>query len=249
MEYVAWANQFNANSPPAGTTVYRTDNELASPVFYTQSAGQVSYSNSIQHWERPVITDYDRQEITGYSRDEVAFYTRNVQLRTTENTAGQVEKYIGETRITNNPDGSVIRAHVGWERDSQVFINNWTTYDDRVEFGSSFQITDTENGALIESDIDLGTFTDNSVTRIFQHLLWRTWPVQTMVILCDWMVMPGNEAIKDRDDAATVGVDQDADGDARDYSDGATPNVPVGLVSGRYCSRPIFWECHGIIYW
>ena len=232
LEYVAWANQFNANSPPAGTTVYRTDNELASPVFYTQSAGQVSYSNSIQHWERPVITDYDRQEITGYSRDEVAFYTRNVQLRTTENTAGQVEKYINETRITNNPDGSLIRAHVGWERDSEVFLNHWTTYDDRVEFGSSFQITDTQNGALIESDIDLGTFTDNSVIRTIPtpSLDDMASPDYGDFVRLDGL--PGNEAIKDRDDAATVPVLQNADGDIRDYSDGATPNVPVGLVSG-----------------
>ena len=113
LEFVAWANQFDPDSPPAGTTVYRSDNELEAPMFFTRSAGTVSYSNSISHYERPVITDYDRQEILGYERDEVAFYTRNVQLRTKENTAGQVEKYIGETRITNNPDGSVIRAHVG----------------------------------------------------------------------------------------------------------------------------------------
>ena len=73
MEYVAWANQFNANSPPAGTTVYRTDNELASPVFYTQSAGQVSYSNSIQHWERPVITDYDRRKLLDIAAMKLRF--------------------------------------------------------------------------------------------------------------------------------------------------------------------------------
>ena len=46
---------------------------------------------------------------------------------------------------------------------NQGFINNWTTYDGRVEFGSTFSITDTENGTLIDSDADLGTYADNSV--------------------------------------------------------------------------------------
>ena len=49
---------------------------------------------------------------------------------------------------------------------------------------------------------------------------------------------PGNETIQNRDDAATVGVDQDADGDARDYSDGSTPDVPVGLVDDDTVTDP-----------
>ena len=233
LEFVAWANQFDPDSPPAGTTVYRSDNELEAPMFFTRSAGTVSYSNSISHYERPVITDYDRQEILGYERDEIAFYTRNVQLRTKENTAGQVEKYIGETRITNNPDGSVIRAHVGWDRDDQVFINNWTTYDDRVEFGSSFQITDTANGTLINSDLALGTFTDNSIVRNIPTPKIEDMAEPDYGAFVQMSGAPGNAAIQNRDDAATVPVVQNGAGeDIRDYSDPATPDVSVGLISG-----------------
>ena len=230
LEYVAWNNQFDANNPPAGTTVYRTDNELESPVFYTQSAGDVSYSLSTSHWERPVITDYDRREITGYSRDEVAFYTRELRIETKEASAGTAEEWVQEVRQTNYDDGTPIRAHVGWDRDSQVFINNWTTYDGRVEFGSTFTITDTENGALIESDADLGTYADNSVERAIPtpSLADMAQPDYGDFVRLDGL--PGNDAIKDKDDAATVGVLQDVDGDIRDYSDGSTPNVPVGLV-------------------
>ena len=36
---------------------------------------------------------------------------------------------------------------------SQNFIPHWTTYDGRVEFGSTFTITDTENGTLIDSNL------------------------------------------------------------------------------------------------
>ena len=232
LEYVAWANQFDANNPPAGTTVYRTDNELASPAFYTQSAGNVSYSLSTKHWERPVITDYDRQEITGYSRDEVAFYTRELRIETKEASAGTAEEWVEEVRQTTYDDGTPVRAHVGWDRDSQVFINNWTTYDGRVEFGSTFTITDTKNGSLIESDADLGTYVDNSVARAIPtpSLADMAQPDYGDFVRLDGL--PGNDAIKNKDDAATVGVDQDADGDKRDYSDGSTPDVPVGLVDG-----------------
>ena len=44
---------------------------------------------------------------------------------------------------------------------------------------------------------------------------------------------PGNAAIQNRDDAATVPVVQNGAGeDIRDYSDPGTPDVSVGLISG-----------------
>ena len=297
LEFIAWADQFDADNPPAGTTVYRTDDELASPAFFTRpevaapefftrtevgspefftsrqvaspefftrtevgspafftriddalaspefftrSAGTVSYSNSISHYERPVITDYDRQEITGYSREEIAFYTRNKQLRTAVNISGQVEKYTGETRVTNNPDGSVIRAHVGWERDRQVYINNWKTFDDRVEFGSTFQVSDTDGTYAWNGD---GTgFNPADIPTI-------TVPTPTLAQMAkpDYGSFtrlngsPGNPAIKNRDDAATVPVEQSGGEDVRDYSDTFsldTPDVPIGLVSDDTVTDP-----------
>ena len=210
------------------------------PEFFTRSAGTVSYSNSISHYERPVITDYDRQEITGYSREEVAFYTRNKQLRTAVNISGQVEKYIGETRVTNNPDGSEIRAHVGWERENQVYVNNWKMYDDRVEFGSTFQVFDTDGSYAWNGD---GTgFNPADVPSI-------TVPTPTLAQMAkpDYGSFtrlngsPGNPAIKNRDDAATVPVEQSGREDVRDYADTFsldTPDVPIGLVSDDTVTDP-----------
>ena len=297
LEFVAWADQFDPDNPPAGTTVYRNDDELAepafftsdevaspefftrtevgspefftssevaspefftrteaasvefftriddalaSPEFFTRSAGTVSYSNSISHYERPVITDYDRQEITGYSREEVAFYTRNQQLRTAVNISGQVEKYIGETRVTNNPDGSEIRAHVGWERDNQVYVNNWKMYDDRVEFGSTFQVFDTDGSYAWNGD---GTgYNPADVPSI-------TVPTPTLAEMAKPNYgsftrlngSPGNPAIQNRDDAATVPVVQSGGEDVRDYADTFsldTPDVPIGLVSDDTVTDP-----------
>jgi hypothetical protein len=275
LEFVTWANQFDADNPPAGTTVYRTDDELESPAFFTRvevaspafftraeeaspefftridnasaapefftrSTGTVSYSEPISHYERPQITSYDRQEITGYSRENVAFYTRNKQLRTAINISGQIEKYIGETRITNNPDGSLIRAHVGWERDSQIYVNNWKTYDDRVEFGSTFQVADTDGNYAWNGD---GTgFNPAEVPLI-------SVPTPTLEAMARPNYgsftrlngLPGNPAIKNKDDAATVPVLQSDGKDIRDYADTFsldTPDVPVGLVSDDTLAPP-----------
>ena len=298
LEFIAWADQFDPDNPPAGSTVYRTDDELASPAFFTRlevaspefftrtqeappefftsnevatpefftstevgspafftriddslaspefftrSAGTVSYSNSISHYERSVITDYDRREITGYSREEVAFYTRNKQLRTAVNISGQVEKYLGETRVTNNPDGSLIRAHIGWEReDNQVYINNWKTFDGRVEFGSTFQVFDTDGS--YEWGGDGSGFNPADIPSI-------TVPTPTIQEMAkpDYGSFtrlngsPGNPAIKNKDDAATVPVEQIDGEDIRDYADTFsldTPDVPVGLVSDASLEPP-----------
>ena len=297
LEFVAWADQFDPDNPPAGSIVYRTDDELATPAFFTRaeeatpafftraeeatpefftrteeatplfftraeeatpefftriddalaapefftrSAGTVSYSNSVSHYERPVITDYDRQEITGYSREEIAFYTRNKQLRTAINTSGQVEKYLGETRITNNPDGSLIRAHVGWERDNQVYINNWTTYDDRVEFGSNFEIYDTDGTYAWNGDgsgFDPEEVPEISIpTPTLDQMAKPNYGTFTRLD-----GSPGNPAVRNRDDAVNVPVLQSGGEDVRDYSDTFsldTPDVPVGLVSDDTITHP-----------
>ena len=297
LEFVTWADQFDPDNPPAGSIVYRTDDELATPAFFTRaeeatpafftraeeatpefftrteeatplfftraeeatpefftriddalaapefftrSAGTVSYSNSVSHYERPVITDYDRQEITGYSREEIAFYTRNKQLRTAINTSGQVEKYLGETRITNNPDGSLIRAHVGWERDNQVYINNWTTYDDRVEFGSNFEIYDTDGTYAWNGDgsgFDPEEVPEISIpTPTLDQMAKPNYGTFTRLD-----GSPGNPAVRNRDDAVNVPVLQSGGEDVRDYSDTFsldTPDVPVGLVSDDTITHP-----------
>ena len=297
LEFVTWADQFDPDNPPAGSIVYRTDDELATPAFFTRaeeatpafftraeeatpefftrteeatplfftraeeatpefftriddalaapefftrSAGTVSYSNSVSHYERPVITDYDRQEITGYSREEIAFYTRNKQLRTAINTSGQVEKYLGESRITNNPDGSLIRAHVGWERDNQVYINNWTTYDDRVEFGSNFEIYDTDGTYAWNGDgsgFDPEEVPEISIpTPTLDQMAKPNYGTFTRLD-----GSPGNPAVRNRDDAVNVPVLQSGGEDVRDYSDTFsldTPDVPVGLVSDDAITHP-----------
>ena len=297
LEFVAWADQFDPDNPPAGSIVYKTDDELATPAFFTRaeeatpafftraeeatpefftrteeatplfftraeeatpefftriddalaapefftrSAGTVSYSNSVSHYERPVITDYDRQEITGYSREEIAFYTRNKQLRTAINTSGQVEKYLGESRITNNPDGSLIRAHVGWERDNQVYINNWTTYDDRVEFGSNFEIYDTDGTYAWNGDgsgFDPEEVPEISIpTPTLDQMAKPNYGTFTRLD-----GSPGNPAVRNRDDAVNVPVLQSGGEDVRDYSDTFsldTPDVPVGLVSDDTITHP-----------
>ena len=99
LEYVAWDNSFDPDNPPAGHTVYRTADEMETPTFYTRSTGTVSYSKSISHYDRPIITSYDRVEITGYSRDEIAFYTREEKLKIKEANAGTTQEYTGERRI------------------------------------------------------------------------------------------------------------------------------------------------------
>ena len=228
LEYVAWDGSFDPDNPPAGHTVYRTANELATPAFYTRSTGTVSFSKSISHYERPIVTSYDRVEITGYSRDEIAFYTREEKLKIKEANAGTIQEYTGERRITNNLDGSVIRAHVGWDRDKQVFINNWTTYDGRVEFGKTFDIKDTKNGTLIQSGPD-GNWVDGTINRSIPTPKVEDMAQPDYGAFVQLNGSPGNPNIQNKDGAATVRVESTGD-----YSDTPidTPDVPVGLVGG-----------------
>ena len=129
-------------------------------------------------------------------------------------------------------------ALVGYRRDedtnglNQGFIPHWTTYDGRVEFGSTFTITDTKNGTLINSNLAQGTYSNTS-----GPLDIPTPPVEEMAepdygSFTRLDGQPGNEAIKNVDDAATVPVLQDGSGnDIRDYSDDDTPDVPVGVIN------------------
>ena len=104
--------------------------------------------------------------MTGYNRQEIAFYTRELEIQTREVSGGTVQEYVREVTQSNYPNGDVVRAHVGWDRDPpQEFINNWTTFDGRVEFGQTFDIQDTRNGTLIQSDTSDGTFVDGTIVR------------------------------------------------------------------------------------
>jgi len=162
-------------------------------------------------------------------------------LRTAVNISGQVEKYIGETRVTNNPDGSLIRAHIGWERDdNQVYINNWKTFDGRVEFGSTFQVFDTDGTYSWGGDGSGFNPADiPSITVPTPTLEEMAKPDYGSFIRLNGS--PGNPAIKNKDDAATVPVEQSDGEDIRDYSDTFsldTPDVPVGLVNDASLEPP-----------
>ena len=59
---------------------------------------------------------------------------------------------------------------IGWDQNEQILIDHWTTYDNRVEFGSTFQIMDSGFGEtgpvprITSSTVD-GSYNDNSVAR------------------------------------------------------------------------------------
>ena len=177
---------------------------------------------------------YTQQTKLGYNRQEIAFYTRQLQVNTQEISSGTAQVY--DSEIVDNS----VETLVGYQRSedtnglNQGFIPHWTTYDGRVEFGSTFQITDTENGTLIDSDLAQGTYSNTSVTRNIP-----TPPVELMAQpdygdFIDLFGNPGNPDIQNKDDAATVGVLQSGGQDARDYADTPsqdTPDVPFGVVS------------------
>ena len=135
---------------------------------------------------------------------------------------------LANEELKNNVDGTPIRAHVGWDRDKQVFINNWTTYDGRVEFGKTFDIKDTKNGTLIQSGPD-GNWVDGTINRSIPTPKVEDMAKPDYGAFIQKNGSPGNPNIQNKDDAATVGVDEFGD-----YSDakGDTPDVAVGLVGG-----------------
>ena len=158
------------DTAPAGaySLHHRLDNgESLQNAFYTQVAGpnEVGFEYVISHYERSILDDYDRERKLGYDRQEVAFYTRELQVGTREISSGNAQVYTGEDV------DETARALVGYDRVqdvnglSQNFIPHWTTHEGRIEYGTTFQITDTENGTLIDSNLGEGTYSNTSVTR------------------------------------------------------------------------------------
>ena len=261
LEQVAWVDSdsdgtsddgVDRNAPGAGIVVYYdvTDEENPLPSFYTRSVGDVNYRQAISHWEKQDVTVYERREVTDYQRPDVAFYTRNAQLQIAENATGeQVDKWLGE--IVDD----TVKAHVGWVQEEQILIDHWTTYDNRVEFGSTFQIRDTGSGttapeSLVTSSTVDGSYSDLSVMRTVptpkMEVIREDAPPEYGDFLLPNTDTPANEAIKYRDDALTVPVEQTGAGtvddpfvDDRDFVDPVfpvpidTPEVALGLVGGQ----------------
>ena len=99
---------------------------------------------------------------------------------------------------------------MGWDRDKQVFINNWTTYDGRVEFGKTFDIKDTKNGTLIQSGPD-GNWVDGTINRSIPTPKVEDMAKPDYGAFIQKNGSPGNPNIQNKDDAATVGVEEFGD--------------------------------------
>jgi flagellin-like hook-associated protein FlgL len=229
----------------AGNTVFYRNfgAENQSAAFYVRIENEngIRYDLDPSEWEKNELDSYMQREKLGYNRKEIAFYTREIQIGTQEISSGTAQVYDGEDVDTN------ATALVGYERSedtnglSQNFIPHWTTFDGRVEFGSTFQITDTENGTLIDSNLAQGTYTNTSVSRDIP-----TPPVEEIAesnpeygTFVDLFGNPGNPDVQNRDDAVNVGVVDNVNGDDElDYSDPDTPDVSVGLVSGGTVTDP-----------
>ena len=234
LEYV----DVNVEAAPGGTTVYVRNEGLESEedVFWVRIENEngISYDETIIRWEKEELVDYDREEKSGYNRQEIAFYTRGLEVQTQNAAGATVDVYAGETTTSTD------RAHIGYEfTGEQILLNNWTTYDDRVEFGSTFPIQDTGNGTYITQNLSMGQYDDSAVV---------TRQIPTPKI--EDMAQPdyggftptgpaaglaGNPDIQNVDDAATARV-----ASAGNYTDVPTdtPDVPVGLVSGATITEP-----------
>lgn len=236
LEYVAMGP---GDTAPAGSTVYTTGSgESLQNAFYTRVAGpnEITFDYEISHYERSILDDYDREQKLGYDRQEVAFYTRELQVGTQEISSGTAQVYDGED-VDNTA-----RALVGYTRSedtnglSQNFIPHWTAFEGRIEYGTPFQITDTENGTLIDSNLGEGTYSNTSVTRDIP-----TPPVEAIEetepdygsFVGEALGNDGNEAVKHKDDALTVPLARDAG-----YTNPSNPTAPVGLVSDGTVTDP-----------
>ena len=234
LEYV----DVNVEAAPGGTTVYVRDQglETEEEVFWVRIENEngISYDETILRWEKNELQNYDREEKLAYDRREIAFYTRQLEIRTEQATGATVQAYAGENIVSTD------RAHIGYEyTGQQVLLNNWTTYDGRVEFGQTFNIEDTGNGTYITHDLSMGQYDDsNVVTRSIP-----TPPIEEMAVPDYGDFTPtgpaaglaGNPAIQGVDDAATARV-----ASSGNYGDTPTdtPDVPVGLVSGPTITDP-----------
>lgn len=234
LEYV----DATVEAAPVGTTVYVRNEGLESEedVFWVRIENEngLTYDETVIRWEKDELVDYDREEKDGYNRQEIAFYTRDLEVQTQDAAGATVDVYAGETTTSN------AQAHIGYEfTGEQILLNNWTTYDDRVEFGSNFPIQDTGNGAYITQNLSMGQYDDSAVVT-------RQIPTPNI----EDMAQPdyggftptgpaaglaGNPDIQNVDDAATARV-----ASAGNYTDVPTdtPDVPVGLVSGATITEP-----------
>ncbi len=229
LEYV----DATVEAAPVGTTVYVRNEGLESEeaVFWVRIENEngLTYDETIIRWEKEELVDYDREEKTGYNRQEIAFYTRDLEVQTQIATGATVDAYAGETTTSD------AQAHIGYRLTGrQELFQNWTTYDDRVEFGSTFPIRDTGNGSYITQNESMGQFDDSAVvTRQIP-----TPKIEDMAIPDYGDFTPtglaaaglvGNPAIQNTDSAAVARIDG-----AVNYTDFPTdtPDVPVGLVGG-----------------
>ena len=173
LERIEVGNQVGTDTPVMGV------GEGAGVAFYTRQQTvnttiEISHyeRDNITHYERDNITHYLRDDITHYERDRVAFYTREKSLYTRQQVNGTIRKYVGET-IGNQ------QAHTGWTQGTTPAIQNWYSSDaNRVLFGSgntngSFTITDTENGTLINSSTQDGSYSNNSKTITVPTPSWQ----------------------------------------------------------------------------
>ena len=130
-------------------------------------------------------------------------------------------------------------ALVGYERDQDVnglskfiFIDH---YEGRVEYGTTFRITDTENGTLIDSNLAQGTYSNTSVERDIPTpqvaAILESDPEYGSFVDLDGNA--GNEDIKHKDDAATVSLERNPG-----YAKPNNPTVPIGLVSDNTVTDP-----------
>ena len=234
LEYV----DVNVEAAPAGSTVYVRNEglETEEDVFWVRIENEngKSYDETIIRWEKEELVDYNREEKSGYNRQEIAFYTRGLEIRTQNAAGATVDVYAGETTTSTD------QAHIGYEyTGEQILLNNWTTYDGRVEFGQTFDIEDTGNGTYITHDLSMGQYDDSAVvTRSIP-----TPPIEEMAVPDYGDFTPtgpatglaGNPAVQGVDDAATARV-----ASSGDYGDTPTdtPDVPVGLVSGPTITEP-----------
>ena len=200
---------------------------------------------NIVEYDRESITHYERTETTGYSRDKVAFYLEQKTLLTKNVLQGTVEKYIGEQIDTTK------RAHTGWDRTEQSLIPNWTEYNDQVIMGEGpgnnfFEITETENGTLIQSfldpgsDLGTGEYIDNSRTVQI--------PVPGMADMLkdpayevppyEYETKLANPAVKGRDDFTPATVLSDGSVELIDRSTDGIPGSGLKLSTGNFNFAP-----------
>ena len=208
LEYV----DFSVEEPLGTETVYVRNEGLENEqkVFWVRIENEngLTYDETVIRWEKDELVDYDREEKTGYNRQEIAFYTRDLEVRTQIATGATVDAYVNETTTSTD------RAHIGYRlTDRKELFQNWTTYDDRVEFGSTFTIRDTGNGTYITHDVDMGQFDDSAVV----NRQIPTPKVEDMAIPDYGNFTPGglaaglagNPAIQNVDEAAVAKLDPD----------------------------------------